>query len=526
MEGSEMAPQKSKTKTSASKKAASKMTASKKTASKKTASKKTTPKKPAPNPANAELRIRMYRVGFGDFFLVTVPAADGPQHILVDCGVTPGKTKEGDIGTIKDAVAHMADVTKSKLALIIVTHRHQDHIIGFSRSAEIFKDFEVGAVWMSFWETEYDPNEKKEKPLPFAFQEELTSLALNMQQHAAVAGAEDPNIDEILAMLQNATGVDQTELAAAGSAAAAGTPGKGGGTNAASLMFLKTGLKIKPEYYAKGDTPKMPKVLADAGLTAQILGPPPADKFDFLKLMDLKKGVGQFLDEGEDGSEKKFDPFGRQWHSRAAAFSKSKSAFREWDRESKKKPSAAMEAAIQAAQPDMLFTAATTLDGLLNNQSLVVLFTFNGKKLLFAGDAQGGNWEYWMFGGTPNNAPSADQIDKDSKIILANLDFYKVGHHGSTNATPISAVQAMGGDFASMCSTQQGSFGTVEKESEVPRIPLLAALSKKTTLVRSDQFAVTLPKNKVPAVEGAPNALPKPARGRFEEGPIFIDYFL
>ena len=84
-----------------------------------------------------ELRIRMYRVGFGDFFLMTVPSAAGPQHILIDCGVTGGTTKKGDIGTIKDAVADMAEETGNKLALIIVTHRHQDHIVGFSRSAEI-----------------------------------------------------------------------------------------------------------------------------------------------------------------------------------------------------------------------------------------------------------------------------------------------------------------------------------------------------------------------------------------------------
>ena len=31
-----------------------------------------------------ELRIRMYRVGFGDFFLMTVPTEEGPQHILID----------------------------------------------------------------------------------------------------------------------------------------------------------------------------------------------------------------------------------------------------------------------------------------------------------------------------------------------------------------------------------------------------------------------------------------------------------
>jgi len=471
---------------------------------------------------NGELRIRMYRVGFGDFFLVTVPSADGPQHILIDCGVTPGKTKKGDIGTIKDAVADMAGETGKKLALIIVTHRHQDHIIGFSRSFDIFKDFKVGAVWMSFWETEYDPKEKK-KSVASDFQDELTSIALTMQQHAALAGAGDPDMDEVVAMLENATGVDRATFAAAGSAASAKKPGKGGGTNAASLAFLKTGLGVDPQYYAKGDKPAMPKALRDAGLTAEILGPPPSDGLDFLKLMDLKKGVGQYLGEAGDGSGGKFDPFGTPWHAKAADYPPS--AFREWLRTSKNAPSGAMEKAIQAAQPSLLFTAAKTLDNFLNNQSLVVLFTFAGKKLLFAGDAQGGNWEYWMFGGTPDKAPSVDKIDKDSKTILEHLDFYKVGHHGSTNATPISAVETMGGDFASMCSTQEDSFGTVANQSEVPRIPLLNALSKKTTLVRSDQFAVTVPGNPVAAVKGGPKKLPSPARGRFEQGPIFIDYF-
>src|SRR6266478_7335727 len=103
------------------------------------------------------LRIRMYRVGFGDFFLITAWSKDGPQHILIDCGVTRGKTGEGDIGTIKTAVRHMAQETDSRLALIIVTHRHQDHIIGFSRCESEFEKFSgrVGGIWMPYWETEY-----------------------------------------------------------------------------------------------------------------------------------------------------------------------------------------------------------------------------------------------------------------------------------------------------------------------------------------------------------------------------------
>ena len=477
------------------------------------------------HPKKGELRIRMYRVGFGDFFLMTVPTDDGPQHILIDCGVTPGKTKKGDIGTIKAAVAHMAEETEKKLALIIVTHRHQDHIIGFSRAAEVFNDFKVGALWMSFWETEYDPNEKKEKKKSLAseFQDELTALALSMQSRLAMAGKADPETDEILAMLQNATGVDHAEFAATGGSASAKKPGKGGGTNAASLVFLKSGLGLEPQYYVKGDKPKLPKVLKDAGLTAQILGPPPTDAVDFMKLMDLKKGVGQHLGEADDGPATTFDPFGKSWY--AVANDYPPSAFREFDRESKDSPGAVMEAAIQAAQPNLLFTAAKTLDNFLNNQSLVVFFTFEGKRLLFAGDAQGGNWEYWMYGGTPEKAPSTDKIDKASASILSHLDFYKVGHHGSTNATPVSAVETMGGNFASMCSTQEDSFGSVANDSEVPRGPLLEALAKKSTLVRSDQYAITLSGSEVPAIKGSPKRLPTPKRGRFERGAIYIDYF-
>ena len=41
----------------------------------------------------------MYRIGFGDFFLLTVPGNDGPAHILIDCGV-----HAANIGSIDDCV--------------------------------------------------------------------------------------------------------------------------------------------------------------------------------------------------------------------------------------------------------------------------------------------------------------------------------------------------------------------------------------------------------------------------------------
>ena len=130
-----------------------------------------------------------------------------------------------------------------------------------------------------------------------------------------------------------------------------------------------------------------------------------------------------------------------------------------------------------------------------------------------------------MYGGTPEKAPSIDAITAEGKAILSHLDFYKVGHHGSTNATPITAVDTMAGEFVSMCSTQADTFGSRENKSEVPRDPLMAALAKKSATVRSDDVAVTVGDG-VPAYAEAPAELPTPKRGRFEEGPIYIDYFL
>src|SRR5262249_1438716 len=73
---------------------------------------------------------------------------------------------------------------------------------------------------------------------------------------------------------------------------------------------------------------------------------------------------------------------------------------------------------------------ALSLDSLTNNPSLVLAIELveSGKVLLFAADAQIGNWLSWQ-----------DVAWQDPKIntddLLARTVFYKVGHHASHNAT-------------------------------------------------------------------------------------------
>ena len=496
----------------ASKKAAGKKSAgSKKAGTKKAGSKKGT----ATAASKAKgLRVRMYRVGFGDFFLVTVPTTKGDRYIVIDCGVFKGTSQTGDIGTIEDAVEDLFQTTGGKLSLVIMTHRHADHIAGFSRAAETFRKFEASMVWMPYWE---QFNDKKDSPMNLQAEIEQLAMQLAMQ----FRGREDEEARTALYMLGDATGVDFS---------AAPTGGKKLSGNALALDLLKNHLGKNGEnvrYYAAGDEPELPSELK--GLKASILGPPPKEAQVFMKLEDLKKGVGQYLDSatGGDGGTSAILPFRKQWWFDPAR------EYRAPDPNDPKAPKVkpvdfkAAAGIVDGAQPDMLAAAAKKIDNFLNNQSLVVLFTFGGKKLLFVGDAQAGNWEHWLYRvDAPDRDPTKlGDIVEESRDLLANIDFYKVGHHGSTNATPIQAVEAIGvgrptNSVVAMCSTEVEVYGNPDKGTEVPRDPLLDALGAKCALVRSDAIKVKAAGKTFKAL----STLPKPKAGKLTAGDLYIEY--
>jgi hypothetical protein len=187
-------------------------------------------------------------------------------------------------------------------------------------------------------------------------------------------------------------------------------------------------------------------------------------------------------------------------------------AFREYNRHE-------IEQSVMDLQPDMLAAKARQADKTLNNQSLVVLFTFNGKHLLFAGDAQWGNWENFLYGGKAG-ASGHTALTQQSRSILASLDFYKVGHHGSTNATPKDALNAMREGCVAMCSTEPGCYGKPSSGTEVPRIPLLEAIEKRT----DNQLACS---DQVEAGDKPANIdRPALAKAFSTSGELYIDYQL
>jgi hypothetical protein len=97
--------------------------------------------------------------------------------------------------------------------------------------------------------------------------------------------------------------------------------------------------------------------------------------------------------------------------------------------------------------------------------------------LLFPGDAQIENWSYALF-----TAPNHEAIRKR----LAAARFYKVGHHGSLNATPKTlwnafehrSATAKPDRLITMVSTLKGKHGSEARGTEVPRRKLITELKQ------------------------------------------------
>jgi beta-lactamase superfamily II metal-dependent hydrolase len=372
--------------------------------------------------AGKAIRIRMYRVGFGDCFLVSLPARSGVRHLLFDFGVHPS----GQAGTMADAMKDIAKVTARKLAVVVASHEHADHIAGFGEFAGQFRDFEIGEIWMPW---AMDP-------------EDRTAIRLRAAQLQLA--------DQLLAHFQAAPGSPAAQHAILNIA-----------KNADSVKALRSGFDGagRPRYLSAGA--KIPDDFIP-GVQFRVLGPPtdPA----FIRKM-LPPANQRYLRASMDGPQQVVPvnailPFPPYWQPPPAEARAALGV------------TAADEEAVRATVSGSVDHVALALDSGVNNTSLSLLVTCRGKSLLFPGDAQFGNWKYWL--DQPGSATLLDQVS-----------FLKVAHHGSHNATPRSALEGMPEKrFAAMSSTQSTPWPSI------PQKALVDAIKARTSgrYVQSDQL--------------------------------------
>src|SRR5262249_3892088 len=115
------------------------------------------PKPPSARKRNGEtsmkVRVRMYRQGLGDCFLVTFDFKASEKHMLIDCG-SLGATTTGV--KLSDVLEDIEKTTGSHIQHMVVTNEHCDHVRGFGELEEKFKGITFDHIWMAWTENPKD----------------------------------------------------------------------------------------------------------------------------------------------------------------------------------------------------------------------------------------------------------------------------------------------------------------------------------------------------------------------------------
>jgi hypothetical protein len=403
--------------------------------------------------------LRTYHVGFGDCFLLTFGYQGGDsKHVLIDFGTT--QTPQGKPNILMDVAADIQKVTSTKLTAVIATHRHKDHIEGFRTSkdqdgpGDLIRECEPDLVLQPWTE---DPN----------LETSATAPPEHKQFRQAMRDLED---------VSRAIRRDAKRFAERGLVEQLAFLGENNLPNIKAVRNLQSMGKEAEYLHAKRAT-----TLSDLlpGVQVSVLGPPTLEQSAAIKRQRSR-------DE---------EQFWHLWQTRARAaklgFSTGGPAPTVPDQELQlvfpyaprflpnENPAEArwFRSRLQEMYGGGLLELVRTLDKVLNNTSLILLFEFRGKKLLFPGDAQIENWSYAL-------------DDEEIRAKLKDVDLYKVGHHGSLNATPkelwelFARKRREGQEAASplktVVSTLAGKHGHPEDGTEVPRTKLVCELARAT----------------------------------------------
>jgi hypothetical protein len=403
-------------------------------------------------------RIRSYNVGFGDCFLLTFFYGEDPtRDILIDFG----STKASEFGPKGGPVAIAEKIREDcggKLDVVVATHRHADHVSGFDgKAGEIIASLQPELVIQPWTEDPtLAPDARAPAPVPPGGGAAAVSSRLaNMQ---AVAKAVGDEVGRLTASPSVRKSVRE-QLAFMGEINLA---------NDGSVRNLMT-MGKRTVYASFGSELPLADLLP--GVDVEVLGPP-----------TLEQAAGIARQRATDPDE--------FWHvaadrlaTAAAPGEDPPPLFPDAEIVTENIPQEArwVIPEIERMRSEEMLGLVRSLDAVLNNTSLILLFEIGEKRLLFPGDAQIENWSYAL-----NAAPN----HKDIRARLADASFYKVGHHGSLNATPKTLWDAFKhqgeadtpGRLATMVSTLAGKHGSVDRGTEVPRKVLLAALEESSDL--------------------------------------------
>lgn len=438
-----------------------------------------------------EVTLRSYNVGFGDCFLLTFHYPSFKRNVLIDFGSTraptevaqesaparrlsPGAQAALARNNLKKHMLSVAEQIKldceGKLHAIVVTHRHKDHLSGFAYGngkgpGAIIRSLDPELVIQPWTE---DPQAQRDATKP------TKSLAAHSSAKGGLAARRnhlsalhDMNLfaGYVVSAAKKLTGSYFSDVR--DQLSFLGDDNEIANPDAVSNL-MKMGKRKRYVYF--GAKSGLEELLP--GVTTHVLGPPTLeqtrsiekqrsqDKDQFWHLLNSRAGFwahrGRAANHAQADEQTLFPehvqkkiPWDAKWYVFQA----------------------------QKMQAENLLSIVRTLDKQMNNTSIILLFEAGGKSLLFPGDAQYENWMYAL-------------SHKSVVNRLAKVDLYKVGHHGSLNATPKALWYGFSGRgddrkkdrLISVLSTSDHVHGREEFDTEVPRGPLVKELASQSNL--------------------------------------------
>lgn len=434
--------------------------------------------------------FRAYQVGFGDCFLLTFcyKTAEGEaddRHILIDFGTM--EKPDGAPSNLPLLIAE--DIRekcrnkdgKPKLHAIVATHRHADHISGFTTagknkkiaSGDIIAECAPDVV-VQPWTEDPDAASDGTSATTLSTSQAFVSALRHMNNFSQStlteikrlrSGGCSKSIIEQLEFL----GVDNL--------------GEETISNKSAVDNLRR-MGAKHFYIYHGSESGLEEILP--GVKIHVLGPPTleqseairkqrsSDKDEFwqLRFADWQLNVAEGhkfwslqAAAGRDITSKGGSLFASAAHCLSPQLAPS---YTRW-----------FIRRMNALRGEQLLEIVRSLDKVMNNTSIILLFEVGDKKLLFPGDAQIENWSYALK--EPKNK-------ERTEALLRGVSLYKVGHHGSRNATPkamwrlINSPESnnVASPLRTVVSTKPGKHGHEEDDTEVPRATLVEELMKNS----------------------------------------------
>lgn len=457
--------------------------------------------------ANDSLRLHLYCHGLGDCLLVEAARDEGgePFWMLIDCGIHT--SAKGGTETIRKVVEDLYAITP-RLDVVVGTHEHWDHISGFHQAEDLFARFDVGEIWFAWTEDPQDPQGRRLDKFKVEATDALAGAALQLGAAPDTRAAED--LDALLGFVFGAKGEKSRD---------------------AREKLRRLGRNVR--HLEPGTLAPLPDDVG--GIRVYVLAPPRDEKLLGLTDSDedtYRFGIGSSalaaslrnsFAAAEGRLSTKSDPLspfdGAAGIGLSDIFEGKAEGLADADRAFLSAHYAGdaivpeglsgedlpgKDQSWRRIDQDWLGISADLalqLDSRTNNSSLVLAIEIvaTGRVLIFAADAQVGNWKSWKDVRFPAEVGAEPVTGAD---LLRRTVFYKVGHHGSRNATlSEGGLELMTDpDLVAFIPTDEAMAKKV-RWSDIPATGLLDELGRRTggRVIQSDRDWIQQP-GRTPAI--------------------------